>query len=109
MSPFARRHTPTCCETNGVHGFVLATSVFVDQTDSLVYGEEWQLLIADSVGVQHRVTVSRCPACGKLLRGVPHVEIDAWMGDSVIDDELRKISEKSAVPGAVATAAVDDD
>jgi hypothetical protein len=88
MSPRCKRHAPTCCDDNALRGYVLATSVYSEPCDSLIYGESWAFTITDAMGLAREVPTDRCPLCQKYLRDIPHVEVDAWRG--VEDDKDLK-------------------
>jgi hypothetical protein len=88
LSPRCKRHAPTCCDDNALRGYVLATSVYSEPCDNLIYGESWVFVITDATGLVREVPTDRCPLCKAHLRGIPHVEVDAWRSGED-DKELR--------------------
>jgi hypothetical protein len=101
MSPRCKRHTPSCCDDNALRGYVLASLIYSEPHDTLVYGEAWSFTIVDAVGLTREVITDRCPLCETHLRGVPHVEVDAWKSAEDGDDLKSSIYKTQAALNAL--------
>jgi hypothetical protein len=68
--------TPTCCNANRAHAFVIAARTISQRSDGTgeLFGLEWHATLLDVRGEKHITRVKRCPACGTPLSGVTLVE-----------------------------------
>lgn len=104
MSPIEKRYAPMCCPDNIAHGFVLAAIVHHRDGDygETTYGTDWSTTLVDAVGIAHVTKITRCPSCGTLLFGLPHVAVDAWSAAAektasrAVDEAVRKVREAQA-------------
>lgn len=97
VSPIRKRYVPTCCQSNCVDGFVIATSVEWDSTFDCARGTKFQITLIDAIGVAHTCEVTSCPVCGRDLPQIRCIEIDGWHSrqaeQTAVDEAVVKIRE----------------